>query len=252
MEAILRGATGFLSRLAPPSSTEVTRSSPSDTARSAYLSPLESNTSRDRGRDRGRVILAPPSSASSTFSDDLPVSSSPPPPDVDEPFVLPRIVFNAEPAMKVKLRKRVHPLGVTRLTLGADLDLHTREVVLTWDWRERLFGGRVRFEGSQVSVSKRFNLDGRSKLWVKAAFDVSARKTLFSMDVRPFEGISAAGGKPGFGVRQRVPLDKHVAAEVVARVELPEARFASDRRISLGEGDVIVHVDEFNLRLHLE
>lgn len=252
MESILRGAASFLSRLAPPPSTESSQSSPSDATRSAYLSPLESNISRDRGRGRGRVVLAPPSSASSTFSDDLPVSSSSPPPDVDEPFVLPRFVINAEPAMKVKLRKRVHPLGVTRLTLGADLDLHTREVVLTWDWRERLFGGRVRFEGNQISVSKRFNLDGRSKLWVRAAFDVKARKTLFSMDVRPFAGISSAGGKPGFGVRQRVPLDKHVSAEVVARVELPEARFASDRRVSLGEGDVTIHVDEVNLRLQLE
>jgi hypothetical protein len=35
-------------------------------------------------------------------------------------------------------------------------------------------------------------------------------------------------------------------------VQLPEARFSSSAALSLGEGDVVVHLEELNLRFMLQ
>jgi hypothetical protein len=150
--------------------------------------------------------------------------------------------------MRLKLRKRFYPLGLTRLTLGADLDLQTRDVSLKWSWKDRFIGGRLRFEGSQISLSKRFNIDSRTHMYVRAAYDIHARRTLFSLDVKPFVGFSANRDKPpGFALKQKLPVDKRVAVEVLARVQLPEARFSTSNSISLGEGDFIIDLEELNL-----
>lgn len=255
MSGLLRGLGSALQRLAPPPrETDDDFPSPaphpaSTTAPpSSYLSPTESL----RTRTRGRVRLPDETSSSGGYSDDA-AAVAPAAAGGGAP-ALPRVVWVADPAMKLKLRKRVHPLGVTRLTVGADMDLHTREVALKWSWRDRFFGGRLRFEGSQLSLSKRFDVDSRTHMFVRVAYDVHKRKALFSLDVKPFAGLysSGNGARPGFALKQNVPLDERVSAEVHARVQLPEARFSSNSTVSLGEGDVVVHLDELNLKFMLK
>jgi hypothetical protein len=261
MAGLLRGIQAALSRLAPPPHDNLhnaahngrgpalpARNPSSPSPPSPYLSPTESTLDSARNR---RVRL-PDDEVSSAYSDDG--GTVAPPSQGFGDVVLPRVVWVTEPTMKLKLRKRIHPLGVTRLTLGADMDLHTREIALKWSWKDRFFGGRLRFEGSQLSLSKRFDVDSRTHMYVRAAYDVHARKTLFSLDVKPFAGLYSSGNghRPGLAIKQKVPLDKHVSAEVHARVQLPEARFSSNSAVSLGEGDVVVHLDELNLCFMLQ
>lgn len=248
MATLLRSIGDALERLAPPprDARSAQRSTPG--VSSTYLSGPEA------GRGVAPRVRLPDeadgasSDGASTFSDD---GAGVAPRGGGATF--PRVVWVGDPAMSLKLRKRVYPLGITQLTLGADLDLHTRAIALKWSWKDRFFGGRLRFEGNQLSLSKRFAVDSRAHIYVKAAYDVHRRKTLFALDVRPFAGFSSRSedGRPGFAVRKALSLDRSVQAEVCARVQLPEARFSSSSAVSLGEGDVIVTLDEVNLRFML-
>lgn len=168
---------------------------------------------------------------------------------------LPKIVWHTDPVVKLKLRKRFYPLALTRLTLGADLDVRTRQVSFKWSWKDRIIGGRLEFHGNQIALTKRFNIDDRTKLDLRAAFDVEARRTLFTLNIKPFLGIVANDGPPnGFSFKQKIPLDQHVSLETKGRITVPEARFSNETTsaVSLGEGDFIVDVDELNIRLMLQ
>jgi hypothetical protein len=263
MAAILRGLGDALSKLVPPgppgpppsSSTVRNPSRPSagtttfaDGPSSSYLTPYEGGLRRALAPDSNGDFVASDESRTSSISEDAVVRGT------TDRIILPRVVWHTDPQIKLKLRKRFYPLKVTRLTLGADVDLQTRDVALKWSWKDRFIGGRLRFEGSQISLSKRFDIDSRTHMYVRAAYDVHARRSLFSLDVKPFRGVFAnsSGDGPGFAFKQKIPVDRHVAVEVLARVQLPEARFSSNNSVSLGEGDFIVDLEQLNFRFLLQ
>lgn len=153
----------------------------------------------------------------------------------------------------LKLRKRVYPLGITRLTLGADLNLQSKALALKWSWKDRFIGARLQFEGSQVSLSKRFDIESRAHLYIRGAYDVHARKALFSFDVKPFRGLYASGGRSsGLTIKQKLPVDKHVSVEFLGRIHLPDAQFSTQNTLSLGSGDFVVDIEELNFRFMLQ
>lgn len=166
-----------------------------------------------------------------------------------------RFVWHANPDIKLKLRKRFYPLGLTRLTLGADLDVKTHDVAFKWSWKDRIIGGRLEFFANQISLTKRFDIDNRSKVDVRAAFDIQTRRALFSLNIKPFGGIVAHNRPPsGLTIKQKIPVDRHMAVEVHGRLSVPEARFSNDTNtaVSLGEGDFVVDVDQLNFRFMLQ
>lgn len=157
--------------------------------------------------------------------------------------------------MKLKLRKRFYPLSLTCLTLGADWDLKTRDVAFKWSWKDRIIGSRLEFFANQVSLTKRFDIDKRTKLDVRAAFDIQARRTLFSVNIRPFGPFVAHDRPPsGLSIKQKIPVDRHLAVEFMGRLNLPEARFSTDTTnvVSLGEGDLTFDLEQVNLRFLLQ
>lgn len=130
----------------------------------------------------------------------------------------------------------------------------TRQITFNWSWKDRIIGGRLEFQGDEISLTKRFDIDKQTKLHVRAAFDIHTRRTLFSVLVRPF-GVTGTDTSPmGLAIKQDISVDKHLAVEVAARVTMPEARFSTHTRsaISLGEGDFIVDIDQLNLRFMLQ
>lgn len=168
--------------------------------------------------------------------------------------LLPRFVWGGTvPKVVVKLRKRLHPLGITKLTTGLDVDVRTGEVSFKWSWTDRFLGGRLSLERHTLALSKSLPVpDMRAALDIRAAFDIRERRTLFSVAVRPLTTVVGAAGN-GVALRQRLPLDKRLDLEVFARVMLPEARFSSDRgSVSLGDGDFVLHLDQLNFRLFVE
>ena len=156
--------------------------------------------------------------------------------------------------MTVKLRKRFYPLGVTRLTLGMDYDLSTRDVSFKWSWKDRIIGGRLHVDRDQISLVKRFELDAHTHLDVRAAYDLHLRRTLFSVAVRPFQGVVADSTQGGFAIRKKLQVDKRAILDVRARIELPEARFSNNSTapLSLGEGDLVVTLEQLNLKFLLQ
>lgn len=253
MAKLLQNLGNALANLAPPARESISTSANSSSGltpsggSSSYLGPHERDTRSTRVRlpEGGGALER---RASSEYSDDVAPGEQPRLGDV----VLPRVVWGFEPKVVLKLRKRFHPLGITRLTVGADMDLQSKDIALKWSWKDRVLGGRLRFEGSQLSLSKRLNIDSNTHMYLRCAYDVHARRTLFSVDVRPFKGLYTNDGKPGFAFKQKLPLDKNVAVEVAARVQLPEARFSTQNTVSLGEGDFIVDVEQVNFRFMLQ
>eukprot|EP00171_Calliarthron_tuberculosum_P018724 IDg18724t1 len=136
--------------------------------------------------------------------------------------MLPRFVWGGTvPRVVVKLRKRLHPLGITRLTAGLDVDVQSGAVAFKWAWTDRLFGGRLSIERQTLAFSKSLPVpDMRAALDLRAAFDLRERRTLFSVAVRPLTTVIGAAGN-GVALRQRIPLDKRLDLEVFARVMLP-------------------------------
>lgn len=165
------------------------------------------------------------------------------------------MVWHLKPDVKIKLRKCFYPLNLTVLTLGADLDARTRDVSFRWSWRDRFLGGRLEFFGNQVSLTKRFDIDTRTKLDVRAAFDIRTRRTLFSVNVKPFGPIVPHDRPPnGLTLKQRIPIDKRLALELMGKLNLPEARFSTDtaNAVSLGEGELSFDLQQVNLRFLLQ
>lgn len=165
------------------------------------------------------------------------------------------MVWKANPDVKLKLRKCFYPLNLTILTLGADVNVRTRDVSFRWSWRDRLIGGRLEFFGNQVAITKRFDIDKRSKLDVRAAFDLHTRRTLFSLHVKPFGPIVPHDRPPsGLTIKQRIPVDKRLAVEVMGKLNLPEARFSteSSNAVSLGEGELSFELQQVNLRFMVQ
>lgn len=124
-----------------------------------------------------------------------------------------------------------------------------------WSWKDRIIGGQLEFFANQVSLTKRFDIDKRTKLDVRAAFDIQTRRTLFSLNVKPFGAIVAHDRPPsGLSIRQKIPVDRHLAIEFQGRLNLPEARFSNETAtaVSLGEGNFTFDLDELNLRFMLQ
>ncbi len=185
----------------------------------------------------------------------LPPPASPPRPSAGAR--LPRVVYGGTiPGLTLKLRKRVYPLGITRLTAGMDVDCRTGAVAFKWSWTDRLFGARLSLERNVVALTKRLPVpDMRATVDVRAALDVHTRRTLLSVAVRPMlGGVVGMASENGVQLRQRFPIDKRVDVELFGRVQLPEARFAAgnDNSFSLGEGNFVAHLDHVNLRLMLQ
>ena len=113
----------------------------------------------------------------------------------------------------------------------------------------------MEFDGDQIALTKRFDIDKGTKLDVRAAFDLHTRKTLFSMCVRPFQGFFAHDRPPqGLRIRQTVPLDKRLAVEVQGNLSVPEAVISTGTTsaVSLGEGNFEFDLEQFNLRFTLQ
>lgn len=170
---------------------------------------------------------------------------------------LPKIRYaGGTPRILLKLRKEFHPLKVTRLSIGMDVDLKTRNIGYKWSWTDRLIGAHLTVDRHEAALTKRFSIaEMNAHFDVRAALDLASRKTLFSLNVRPFPGVVAAGPNlDGIAVRKRIPLEKRCDVEVFARLKMPEARFSSSNRapVSLGEGDFVVHVDQLNFRFVLQ
>lgn len=166
---------------------------------------------------------------------------------------LKKIVWHTNPDIILKFRKRFFPLGLTKLTLGIDFDIRSKDVAFKWSWKDRLIGGRLQLDRDEISITKRFDVDGKTHLDLRAAYDLHLRRTLFSIRVKPFPGVSSEHSG-GLRIKQKVPVDKHIAVEVHARVQLPEAKFStqSTSAFSLGEGDFIVDLDQLNFRFMLQ
>lgn len=165
------------------------------------------------------------------------------------------MVWNVHPTVTFKLRKLFYPLGLTKLLLGVDYNIHKRETALKWSWKDRLIGGHLSLNGDELSITKSFNMDKQTKLDVRAAIDFHTRRTLLSVRVVPFGRVMAGAGPDGsIAIRQTVPIERRLAIEVCGRVRLPEARFTagSHASISLGEGNFVVDVDELNPRFLLQ
>ncbi|PXF46083.1 hypothetical protein BWQ96_04089 [Gracilariopsis chorda] len=168
---------------------------------------------------------------------------------------LPKIVWNIDPIIKLKFRKYFYPLAVTRLSLGADLDLRRKQLSFKWSWRDRIIGSRLEFADDKISITKRFDIDTRTKLDVRASFDIHSRKTLFSLNIRPFLGILPHDRPPaGLTIRQKVPMDKRMQVEFQGRLSVPEARISNETAsaFSLGEGNFVFDLEELNFRFLLQ
>lgn len=210
------------------------------------------------GERRARSQRANPSSTSpqTPVTDEYPQPpSSPPRPS--SAARLPRLQWGGTiPGLTLKLRKRLYPLGITRLTAGVDLDCRSGTMAFKWSWTDRFLGARLSIERNVVALTKRLPVpDMRASVEVRAALDLHTRRTLLSLTVLPMlGGVVGMSSENGVQLRQRIPIDKRVDVELFGRVRLPEARFATgtDTNISLGEGNFVVHMDHINLRLMLQ
>lgn len=170
--------------------------------------------------------------------------------------IMPRLVWGGTtPTVILKLRKRLYPLAITRLTAGMDVNVSTGAVAFKWAWTDRILGGRLSVEKGTLALTKRIQVpDLRASVDIRAAFDCYTRRTLFSLAVLPLPGVVGAAVGNGVALRQRVPIEKRVDVEMFARVMLPEARFSSNQHgsFSLGDGDFVLHLDQLNLRIMLQ
>ena len=143
---------------------------------------------------------------------------------------------------------------MTRLSVGANINPQTRRVMFTWSWRDRIIGGRIEFEDRKISLTKLIDVDKRTKLDLRVAFDLDTRRTLFSVVVLPFQGITANQRPSGLSMKQRLNLDKRLSVDVQARLTLPEARFSTDTSsaVSLGEGDFVLDLERLDFRFLLD
>lgn len=167
-----------------------------------------------------------------------------------------KVVWNIHPNIKVKLRKRFYPLGVTRLTVGADYDFTTRETSLKWSWKDRIIGARLHVTGDEVALTKTFDVDVQTRLDLRAALDLHSKRTLLSLRVRPFGRVVAdtTTSDSGLKIRHDLALDSRLAVQFAARLHLPEARFTASNQspVSLGDGNFVVDLDEMNFRVLLQ
>lgn len=184
----------------------------------------------------------------------FPISPTRPVGDTQQ-YRYPRVVWGGTvPGVTLKLRKRVYPLGITRLTAGVDVDVRTGGVAFKWAWTDRLLGARLSLDRHAVALTKRVPVpEVKADVEVKAALNLTSRKTLLSFAVRPQQGVVGMNSN-GIALRQRLPIDKRVDVEMFGRVQLPNATIGTDQNnvLSLGEGDFVVHLDHVNLRLLLQ
>lgn len=90
---------------------------------------------------------------------------------------------------------------------------------------------------------------------MRAAYDLHMKRTLFSLNVRPFRGVIAnEGPHPGLTIKQKIPLDRHVAVQFEGRLSVPEARFSNETTtaVSLGEGDFVFDLNRLDFKFMLQ
>lgn len=236
----------------PPTDDGDPNTSPANT--SAASNFLHLGESRGRHSQRGNnthannVNVDPPSMTTTTANTSTSTTVR-----------YPRIIWGRRtPSLTLKLRKRLYPLGITRLTTGVDVNCSNGALSFKWAWTDRLFGAKLSLERHQIALTKRLEVrELAAKFDVRAAFDMQTRKTLLSLALRPMSGsvVGMSAVNNSVAIRQNIPLDKRVDVEVFGRVQMPEARFSSDPdtgRFSLGEGNFVCHLDHVNLRLFLQ
>jgi len=224
--------------------------SPADTSAASNFLHFGESRARHSRRDSNpnNVNMDPPSMTTTTAN----TSTS-------STVRYPRIIWGRRtPSLTLKLRKRLYPLGITRLTTGVDVNCSNGALSFKWAWTDRLFGAKLSLERHQIALTKRLEVrELAAKFDVRAAFDMHTRKTLLSLALRPMSGsiVGMSAANNSVAIRQNIPLDKRVDVEVFGRVQMPEARFSTDAetgRFSLGEGNFVCHLDHINLRLFLQ
>lgn len=59
---------------------------------------------------------------------------------------------------------------------------------LNWSWKDRIVGGRLNLEGSELSLNKAFRLfETQSIVNLKASYDIHSQKKLVALEVKPFQ-----------------------------------------------------------------
>ncbi|EKX39286.1 hypothetical protein GUITHDRAFT_143685 [Guillardia theta CCMP2712] len=176
--------------------------------------------------------------------------------DVFSRIETPGITWNLKPKRTIlKIRKRLYPLGITRLTLGADFDpmLGSWRRSVKTSWRDLVIGGNINIQGSEIAITKDFNVDERTSLWLKAGFDWQTKKSMIGFKIRPNPGLSArmySESGPMLQMRKRVPLHENFHVEFDS---LPDAAYTSTSggKLSLGLGDFKVDMRELNAVIEL-
>mmetsp|Transcript_26221 Transcript_26221/g.62354 ORF Transcript_26221/g.62354 Transcript_26221/m.62354 type:complete len:237 (+) Transcript_26221:36-746(+) len=167
----------------------------------------------------------------------------------------PGIRWDLNPQRTVlKLRKRFSPLGLTKLCVGADFDPRDRSWKLQTSWVDRIIGGDINLQGTEVSVTKDFALDTRSSLWLRTAYDWKTKKSLIGFKLKPIQGLSQGpGDTPSLYFRKPFSINDNLKIEIGAALGLPEAAYTmgSDGKMSLGVGDFFVDLSDLNLILEI-
>eukprot|EP00871_Galdieria_phlegrea_P003211 jgi/Galph1/3891/GphlegSOOS_G2566.1 len=169
-------------------------------------------------------------------------------------FKTPQLVWKFDPSVKLKLRRHFYPLALTKLTLGADLDLQQGYWTFHTAWKDRIIGGSLGLKNDEVFLVKEFIVDQKNTLNFQVSYNWKSNTSLFSFRFRPYRGIQTNTQPPGVGVRRKIPLDSRTKIEVFTWFQFPEATIeaVSGQRIAFGTGDFIVHVRELNLYFELK
>ena len=70
------------------------------------------------------------------------------------PLPLPPLKLRFAPLTTLKLRKHLHPLPKTLLTLGADYNTQLGVWQFRSDWEDRIIGGRISLRPPYLTLSK--------------------------------------------------------------------------------------------------
>ncbi|EME29217.1 hypothetical protein Gasu2_55440 [Galdieria sulphuraria] len=166
----------------------------------------------------------------------------------------PKLVWKCNPSTKLKLRKHFYPLALTKLTLGADLDLQHGFWTFHTAWKDRIIGGRLAVKDNQVSLVKEFLVDQKNTFNIHISYDWKIGQTLFGFRFSPYRGIQTNTHPPGMALRRKIPLDYRTKLDVFAWLQFPEAtcEATSTGAVSFGTGDFILDIQQLNLYLELK
>ena len=92
--------------------------------------------------------------------------------DVVSRLETPGITWNLKPERThLKFRKIFYPLGITKLSIGADFNPLEASWRVHTSWRDQIVGGDLQLQGTEISLTKDFAIDESSSLWLRGAFD---------------------------------------------------------------------------------